>query len=155
MDPFSPQEPSPAPDPEVRRRRSFETFVNRLRLLGATDDEITDTRLAFEDPSTEWEQPIEVLAGLTDARLAAMLSEIRREYHEGTTTVEDDEAAALAKRDTVARAEVEGVLDYTVPEVVEWVGDDPRLAALVIEHESKREKPRTTLLSAMEHVVGG
>jgi len=48
----------------------------------------------------------------------------------------------------------DGVPDGTAAEVLEWVGDDPDRAAAALKAEGERDKPRTTLVSALEKLAG-
>jgi hypothetical protein len=46
------------------------------------------------------------------------------------------------------------VPDGTVAEVLEWVGDDSDRAVAALEAEEAADQPRTTLVAALEKVVG-
>jgi hypothetical protein len=54
----------------------------------------------------------------------------------------------------VGDADGDGVPDGAVAEVLDWVGDDSDRAVRAIEAEEVREKPRTTLISALEKLIG-
>ncbi|MFF0864166.1 hypothetical protein ACFYUV_20575 [Nonomuraea sp. NPDC003560] len=49
----------------------------------------------------------------------------------------------------------DGALDIeaTIPQVLEWVGDDPEKAAEAREAESARDKPRSTLLAQLDEII--
>jgi hypothetical protein len=47
----------------------------------------------------------------------------------------------------------DGVPDGTAAEVLEWVGDDHDKAAQALEAEQAREKPRSTLVGALEKLT--
>ena len=47
----------------------------------------------------------------------------------------------------------DGVPDGGITEVIEWVGPDPAKAVLALEAENKREKPRSTLVAALEKIA--
>lgn len=46
-----------------------------------------------------------------------------------------------------------GLLDENVPEILEKVGDDRRLAAAVLEMESLTDKPRKTLVEPLREII--
>jgi len=48
----------------------------------------------------------------------------------------------------------DGVPEGSARQILEWVGDDHDRAAQALAAEERREKPRTTLVAALEKVVG-
>jgi hypothetical protein len=47
----------------------------------------------------------------------------------------------------------DGVPDGTAKDVTDWVGDDPDRAVLALAFEQARDKPRTTLVAALEKLI--
>lgn len=49
----------------------------------------------------------------------------------------------------------EALIDGTVPEVEDRVGDDPALAQAALDAERAKDKPRTGLVETLERIAGG
>lgn len=122
-----------------------DAFAHRLELLGAAPDVVEALRAAWDDP--EWPPAErERLLGLSDASLRAELESIEAEYRFGTLTDEDEAALAAATLEAAAGE----VLAEKVPVVLEWVGGDPARAAAALAVETARDRPRSTLVAALE-----
>jgi hypothetical protein len=63
-------------------------------------------------------------------------------------------AVELPEDKVVPAAESETVPDGTAKEVLEWVGDDSDRAVAALDAEEARDQPRSTLVTALEKVVG-
>lgn len=122
----------------------LDAFCRRLRLLGATADEIAGVREAWDDPDG-WVLPRQRLLALNDFDLRRLIVDARVEYVEHTTVpTVDPEALA---------AEAHQVVTGTAQEVRAWVdGDrDRAIAALTAERAGRK---RVTLLAYLEAQVG-
>lgn len=147
----------PAHDPRAPHARvqsgdvasAKDAFLDRLRELGAADDVVASVDANWDDP--EWvERPLVV--AMADDDLRAELAAIEREYHEGTTTEEED---ALAERAAV-EADAAAVIDEHHATVAAWVRDDPAppARAVAMEHlEAQREHPRPSVLEACAEII--
>lgn len=128
-------------------------FLDRLRILGATDDEIEGVRVNWDQLDDDWtEARRNELRVAPDNILIAHLQEIRGEYFDHTTT---EEEAAEIRRDRLyseAVAEATDRMGGTVKALVEWVlqGEDDEhvvaRAAAVYDLEADGQN-RTTLLA--------
>jgi hypothetical protein len=70
-----------------------------------------------------------------------------------------DLGPAQPEPDPVAEGSAESgsgdqVPDGTIAEVLDWVGDDSDRAVAALEAEEARDQPRSTLVAALEKVVG-
>lgn len=78
------------------------------------------------------------------------------ELAEGTVVPDGDFANYLRTAGGAPVAEhmdtMPGVPDGSANDVLAWVGDDPARAALAVEAEQKRDKPRSTLVAALEKI---
>lgn len=144
--PSNPKTPWPRTDRPGRDvQPSVDAFARRLELLGAAPDVVEAFRVNWADP--EWPAAErERLLGLSDASLLAELEAIEAEWRHGTLT-EDDEAEQARLALEVAAHEV---IAEAVPVVLEWVGGDPARAAAALTVESGRDRPRSTLIAALE-----
>lgn len=123
-------------------------FAQRLRALGATDDEVAAVvenwdELDADDyspepgeaePWTEARRSALLVAG--DAELRALIDASRDEYDYATTT--DDEAAQadVARRALQAHNEAADVIGRPVAQVLEWVGGDRLRAQAALRLET-------------------
>lgn len=146
--PYNPKAPHRrVPTGDVTSQR--DAFVNRLAILGAAPDVLEAVRDNWDDP--EWVERDSVVA-LGDEALRAELVAIEQEYHEGTHTEEEDDAAARAALEQAAAE----ILHESVPVIVEWIKADPDTPAraFAIEAaEAAQGSPRTTLLDACAKVI--
>jgi hypothetical protein len=67
----------------------------------------------------------------------------------------DDEAAALLEPAPEESKEPPAELDIdgTAADVLAWVGEDPERAAVALEAEQAKEKPRSTLVKQLEKLA--
>ena len=142
------------------RRRARESvnkrdgFLNRLRKVGATDDEVGDFAAIWDDPAG-WGIPRDVLTRLSDGDLRQLLEHNRREFREHTTTVEEEQDAQRATADRVARDAWTVDHPTTVTQVMGWVGADPHRAAVALDVELDKpaDERRKTLIAQLEPLV--
>jgi len=137
------------------------SFERRLRLLGATEEEIGATLEAYDDAAEDPELTDQVrrLVTANDSDLRAAIAASRDDYEEQTLTPDEqadldaDRAAAEAWTAIVAAAYDQ--VHQAIPGVVGWVNDqdDPPLAArAVLQWERQAETPRVTLVDELEKI---
>lgn len=129
----------------------LEGFLERLRILGATPDELAAAREHWDDFDDEWTPEVRRdYVRQSDDVLRADLHAARREYLEGTT---DPEVLEAADRDAEVEALAVEALEhngYTVAKVLEWVGDDPARAEAMLAVERTRGDARKGVLEPLE-----
>ena len=146
-------------------------IARRLRLLGASAEEIAAALASWEDLDDDWtEQARHAFAHTSDKRLREGLDAIRAEYpyeeeRRGTLIEGAPDAVAMGAfaRDEQPLPQLpEGApsINSTIAVLEEWVGAIAERAALVAEAEKldaqmRGETPRKTLLAKMEAVVDG
>lgn len=158
----NPYAPRGWPRVNTESRSPLETFVLRLRQLGASEDEVSavvDTWDDFDpDPHAPeaWThaQRAKVQA-LGDNELRQMIVDGRREYEYATTTQEDADRKAEKVAQQRALTEAEGRIDGAVPAILAWVGDDRIRAQAALSVERDGPSPRKTLVAALEGIVSG
>lgn len=139
-DPFAPHYSVPLTEVEPAR----ESFVERLRQLGAEPDVLESVAANWDDP--EWTERDQVVA-LSDEALRAELAAIEAEHAEHTTT--EDEAAEQ-QRLALEQAAAE-IVHENAAVVIAWVNDDdqpPARANAIEALEAKATRPRKTVLEA-------
>lgn len=159
VDPFAAQgEPRVAPQSDSE----LEGFVERLRQLGATDDELAQVRDGWDDfddptdPDATWTPEKRYLfVRLSDRHLLEAIRGPRHEY-EYATHDEDEQGQLDAERAYIAaKGEAFARLGGNVGSIIDWVVTDTVRAQAVIdaEHEaaaSEQRDTRKTLLEALE-----
>lgn len=129
-------------------------YLERLTALGATPDELAAAAATWDQFDDDWtperryqwvRQPDHVLRD-------AILS-VRSEFTAGTTDPDDIDAAHHKAAVSAAMIEARERVGYTVPNVLEWVGDDPARADAMRIVENEKPKPRTSLLAALDEVT--
>lgn len=149
-------------------RSEADHFAQRLRDLGATDDEIgpvLDSWDELEDDDTvvgEGEAPAwtaayrTALVSAPDDELRYMIATARDEYAYANTTEAEandaDKRSALAKIDAGAA----DVIGRSVADVLAWVDNDPdrARAALALETAEGQGANRKTLVGPLAEVAG-
>lgn len=143
-----------------RRRTTSETvsrldsFVRRLRIAGASDDEVSSFVEAWDETDEGWIITKAQLLRLSDADLKALIEHARREHYEHTHT--DDEEAADVRRAAYAAAEADwATLGHPLKagEVITWVGHDTVRATLAYEAELERPDQRVTVVRYLQPLV--
>lgn len=117
-------------------------LVNRLKVLGATDDEIAAVVDAWDEP--DYVDDRNRLMGLSDHALRAEIIGVRTEHLRHTTLPTEPATLPL---------EAAAVVEGTVEAVKEWVGGSAERAAAAGEAERARAKPRITLLTWLDALV--
>ena len=143
-------------------RGPLETFLMRLRQLGATLDEIDAVAATWDqlDPDDDPDPDAwtvtrrrEVMYA-DDTYLLALIREGRDEYELGTTTQEQADDKAEAAAFNAALNEASGRVGGTVPAVLAWVGGDPTRARAVLDLEAAPTGAgRKTLLGPLRELV--
>ena len=138
-----------------------EAFLDRLRKLGASPDELRAVAESWDDPDG-WEIPKAQLLALPDTQLRALIVGARDEYRMHTTTEEDDaEEAAQAALDRYTKAEAEyaELLSHLnghplkIGDVREWVGTDLDRVSVAREWEHRQTEPRKTLVAYLDGLL--
>lgn len=115
------------------------------RILGIAEWEVVEVRdgaaLVHDSASHE-----ETWRRLTSAQPAGKLDATIRRTRE-------DLAQLAEEFDAVGDLDGDGVPDGTAAEVLAWVGDDPDKAGAALVAESARDKPRSTLIAALEKLA--
>lgn len=130
---------------------SPEPLIERLRALGATEDEREAVRTAWGNGGYTDDEKRSVMT-LGDQALARSLDDVRREHYEGTHTPEEEEAdrAEIARREaTVALRS-----NSSIPDVLAWVGGNLARAQAVANLERGSDKPRVGLLTKLDALIG-
>jgi hypothetical protein len=137
------------------RESELEGFLRRLKVLGATPDEIESTRVGWDMFDEDWTPDRRAaLCRSSDGHIRAEIGRIRAEYLVGTTTEADAADARLAALDAKARDEAFDRMGLTVPALLAWVGNDAHRARAVEHWEaSMRGAGRATLLRAVRAVT--
>lgn len=150
------------PRVNTEMRSPLDQFIDRLRQLGATDEEVDDVLATWDDFDSDPHAPeawthaqrARVLA-MGDNELRALIESGRQEYAYATTT--EDEAAEQGARRARQRAatEAEDRINGNVAGILAWVGDDPVRATAVYSLEKASPSPRKTLLEPLEGILDG
>lgn len=123
--------------------------IGRLRRLGLTQAEVTDTEQDWANLSDDerWEA--------THAMNAMTDEELRDQIREGRTAAGELVAEAVYAPEVEAAAvNPEDVPDATVDEVLEWVGDDRARATAALMAEQRRDgDPRKTLVEPLQALL--
>ncbi len=144
-------------------RTPLEQFVQRLRDLGATEDEVSAVVVTWDDLEVSDDPEAWTLARrdamvrtVDDATLRQMIVDGRREYAIGTTTEEEVERVRRLNAEREAYSAAYSMLGETVGTILEWVGSDPVRAKAMAELEQGQSgRGRKTLLTALEPIHGG
>ena len=145
------------PTPEERLARDKVMILERLRLLGLDDEGLRDLEENFSNFSDDWTpDAARALARMPDAKLREAIRARDDEFDASTLTEDEqtiaDREAAVAEAETVAADKIQG----TVPEILEWVGEDPVRAMAVSNLELGPEGgSRKTLVEALDRIIGG
>jgi hypothetical protein len=127
---------------EIRSGR--DEFAARLRRLGATDDQVA----AFDD---RWDELGAGVRGMSDDNLRAVLADMGSGFaepaaltavsdvHEPVPGVAEDTTAPSDAELAAAAFEADEVAAKSIPDLTEWVGDNPARAAVAYEAEVRRE----------------
>lgn len=151
MDPYAPV--SSRPPPAVPERESErQSFLRRLRLLGATEDEMATTAQSWDDMDETWTAARRShLVSASDEELRAELRAVREEYAVGVTDETEAERQEQERAYSRALAGVPGRMGASVRDLVEWVDGDPARAHVVFTLESSPEgQRRSSLLNRIE-----
>ena len=144
-------------------RSPLDDFLDRLRQLGATPDEMDAVARTWDqldpddspDPDAWTRARREEVRRAGDDYLRALILEGRAEYEYGTTTEKDAAAKAAHAAYAAALAEAQGRIGGTVPAVLAWVGDDPLRAEAVLHLETLPEGAnRKSLAAPLRDLVG-
>lgn len=138
----------------------LESFVSRLREVGASDQEVNDLVDVWnehDDPhDSNWITTRDRLVRLSDTDLRRLLEQARREWYEHTHTPAEEEADKRAARLDGYRAELAVSPDHKVAHLIEWADGDPERAAVALEWEQARDPahgPRVTLVNALQPIA--
>lgn len=132
----------------------LDQFLGRLRILGATVDELAAVVDGWDQFDEEWTPEYRHrLAVAPDLDLLAHLRAIRDEHHAHTTTEEEAELERLLAIEGAAKGAAVDVLDGgTVADVVAWVkaadGDDRLARAYAVELLEAADRKRKGILDA-------
>lgn len=149
-DPYAPKG-WPRGNPEVRTE--LETFSDRLRQLGATDDEVAQVVAGWDTFDADWTPARRhQVVHLSDADLRQLLVDGREEYEHDTTTEEVAAVRDAERARRMAEAEAARRIGGNVDSVLAWVGDDRYRAQAVLELEVAGQR-RKTLLAPMRDLV--
>lgn len=149
--------------PRVTRRTEPEQvgelagFLHRLRLLGATDEELASVADTWDQLTDEFTvlDRAQMLAW-DDEKLGAELAALRAEYRQHTTTEADDATEAAARATNTAQAEAHDVVGRPVASVLEWVGSDVLRAIAILDLEQGPDgAARKTLVVPLRTLVEG
>lgn len=152
----------PNPKAPRRSRTASETqdeqsaFVERLRRLGATDDELALVVEHWDDFDDDWtiEKRRETLRLSDDELLNGLLS-ARDEYAQHTLTEEEQADVERAQRWEALLIDARGIIGLSVARVVEWVDGDSVRAQAVLAVENEAQQPRRTLIDALAPLTTG
>lgn len=167
-----PYEPKGVPRQQAPEGQSqLDQFANRLRQLGATEDEVQLVVTTWDDldpadstdPDAWTPARRDELAAAPDHVLVQHIEAARAEYEHDTTT--EDEAAAAAENKAARRAK-EGAaenISESVAYLREWVGDDLHRARAVLALETAPDgenrktlvEPLTAMLAAAGEATSG
>lgn len=151
-----------APDPSTLvatpERDDLATALDRLRLLGATPDEVDAFAKGWDDfvPGV-WDEDIRAeWLVRPDADLIEELAAIRLEYSVGTTTEAEAAARDDARRHAALVQEAAKIISSPVRAVVAWVDGDPARARAVHDLETADGGgDRVTLLRHLDLLLAG
>lgn len=140
--------------PAGETRSHMDTYLHRLRVLGAGDDEVNAAEQSYRDDPSYRDLVDTHLRHLGDNELRSEIIAVQAEHEfHHTTEAEAVEKAAIAR---LAHAEAEAAerIGGSVFSLLAWVGDDlfRAQAVLELEQEAPSEHQRSTLvrpLSAM------
>lgn len=129
--------------------------LRRLRRLGLLPDEEQVVRERWEALSdAERTETFEAMENLDNDELARQIVEMRQELAAERRGQRGAEVVSGADADEAA-VDVDDVPDGTVPEVLEWVGDDQaRASAALLAEQRRHDPPRKTLVEPLEDLVG-
>lgn len=147
--------------PRVSRRTQPEAvsqldgFLERMRLLGATDEEVASVRDSWDDFSDGWTvEARDQLLAWDDEKLRDELLALRGEHREATTTEDDDLAAAADSAVQAARDEAHEQIGKPVAAVLEWVGTDALRAIAILDLETGPDgAERKTLVEPLRSML--
>lgn len=151
-------------EPVSEVRGELGQFVQRLRELGATADEIRSVEEHwddFDDPD-EWEDDPDawtperraLFVQASDRDLERIIRAGRAEYEYATTTEEDAAEEEALRRIREAQAAAYERMGATVEVIVKWVDGDKLRAEAVLGYETGADGAgRKTLVAAMEQVL--
>lgn len=130
-----------------------EQFARRLALLGAQPDEIQVVMSWWDQFDAEWTPEVQQeWVESTDEELSNEIGRIRAEFQAATTTPDEVEQAVAA---LIADGEPQRQVDEgTVPQVLEWVGDDLVRATAVLSLEFAPDgKQRKGIEQGLAHLL--
>lgn len=135
----------------------LDTFVLKLRAVGAQDDEIEGVRTAWAASPPEPDE-VEWMRLATDAELLHALRQTRVENldADASTTFgggEPESEGATAEGSPPSSPETIPSDVETVPQVIDWVGGDVDRALVALDVEQQRPSPRVTLVEALEALL--
>lgn len=143
---------------EERADRDKAMFVGRLRQLGLDEDGIKDVEDHWDDfDGEDWTPDARrMLARAPDRVLREAIRNRNAEFTESTLTVEEQDVAELEAAVERAESEASDKMGGTVPEILEWVGDDRARAMAVSNLERGPEGgSRKTLTEALDRIIDG
>lgn len=152
-DPYAPKDTQVVVPSEVET--PLQTFVRRLRALGADDESIALLQEGWDDFDDDWTpERRDRLLSLSDFDLLAEIRRVEVEYDHDTTTPAEADEREQARLAAVQR-EATTRMDHTVPTLLNWVGDDEDRAWAVLELERLRgDNARSTLTGPLEQIIG-
>lgn len=133
----------------------LDQYLTRLRRLGATPDELETARVGWDLLDEDWtEDRRRFLSTASDTVLLGELLKARTEYHQATTTEEEDRVDDLLNMEGRARAAAMDVVTGTVADVLEWLravtGDEADARAYAVKAaEEGSGNPRKGVLGVV------
>jgi len=103
----------------------------------------------LENISPYWNYGIHPLA--KDEEVSGELAAYLVSTHSPVEPLDDEAAALLEPPKEEPPAELD--IDGTAADVLAWVGEDPERAAVALEAEQAKEKPRSTLVKQLEKLA--
>lgn len=146
-----------APSAEQLLERDKKMLLDRLRLLGLDEEGLRDVEENWSNWTEDWTpDKARALARMPDRRLREAIIARDDEFDASTLTEDEqsivDRAAAIDEAEAEASDKIQG----TIPEILEWVGDDPVRAMAVSNLERGPEGgSRKTLVEALDRIIGG
>lgn len=145
------------PTPEEMVERDKAMILERLRLLGLDDEGLRDVAENWSNFSEDWTpETARALARMPDGRLRDLIRERNDEFD--ASTLSEDEQSLIARTAAVEDAEAKAAdkIQGTIPEILEWVGDDPVRAMAISNLEQGPEGGnRKTLVAELDRIIGG
>lgn len=152
--PFSSRVKRTAP---AQSASELDQFLNRLRGLGASDDELETVRTTWDDFDDGWTlEDRRRLTVLDDEALAHELAATRAEYEHDTTDETTQAATDAASFQAAQRAEAAEIIVKPIGAVLAWVGTDVGRAIAILDLEqSDNGAKRKGIVGPLTELIAG